>query len=382
MSAPAPLRVLVVAPLRFPIRQPHAGGLESAVWNEVRGLRDRGHDVTVIAVAGSDVLGPGPDAFVLPTLDWPAGAPTSDSRYPSGSLARSVAALDRALDVVARAPYRYDVISNHCLHGLPLLRSAELGVPMVSTLHTPAEPELVAAARAAAGTSRFLAVSEHTRAAWARAGVRSTVLGNGIAPLDWPAGPGGHGLVWFGRLVPEKAPHLAIEVARAVGRPLTIAGRVGDQTYAERHVLPHLGDDVRYVGLLRRADLADLIGRSACAVATPVWEEPFGLVGPEALMCGTPVASFAAGGVREIARVATGMRTAPVGDVGALAAATRRLLDRTAAEPDLRGRVRAAARRHFSLDARLDALERVFDGLVGDRYATATGLTGFTGLTA
>lgn len=376
MSAPAPVRVLVIAPLRFPIRQPHAGGLESAVWNEVRGLRARGHDVTVIAVAGSDVLGPGPDEFVLPTLDWPAGTRTSDSRYPAGSLARSVAGLDRALDVVARAPHRYDVISNHCLHGLPLRRSAELGVPMVSTLHTPAEADLVAAARAAGGAARFLAVSEHTRATWERAGIRSTVLPNGIDPRDWPAGPGGDGLVWSGRLVPEKAPHLAIQVARALGRPLTIAGRVGDVAYAERHVLPHVGDGVRYVGLLRQPDLADLIGRSACALATPVWEEPFGLVGPEALMCGTPVASFAAGGVREIARVATGMRTAPVGDVAALADETRRLLDRTAAEPDLRGRVRASARRHFSLDARLDALEGVFAELVSDRYADLTGLTG------
>ena len=53
----AGLRVVVIAPLRFPIRPPHSGGLESAVWSEVTGLRARGHDVTLVAVEGSDFAG-------------------------------------------------------------------------------------------------------------------------------------------------------------------------------------------------------------------------------------------------------------------------------------------------------------------------------------
>lgn len=365
----SPLRVVVVAPLRFPIRQPHAGGLESAVWNEVRTLRARGHEVSLIAVRGSDFLDGGPAEFALPTLDWPEGARATDSHYPDAYLERSVPALDRALDVIARDPARYDVISNHCLHGLPLRRAASLGVPMVSTLHTPLEPELVDAAAHARGT-RFLAVSAHTRREWAPV-VDATVLPNGIDAADWPFGPGGDGLVWSGRLVPEKAPHLAIEAARMLGRELTIAGRVGDREYAERHVLPHVGDGVRYVGLLDQPALARLIGRSACALGTPAWEEPFGLVGPEALMCGTPVAAFGAGGIREIARTATGMSAVPRGDVAALAEAAERLATRGAAEPGFRVRVRASARRHYGLDTRVDALERVFRSLVAQRGAGA-----------
>lgn len=365
----SPLRVVVVAPLRFPIRQPHAGGLESAVWNEVRTLRARGHEVSLIAVRGSDFLDGGPAEFALPTLDWPAGARATDSHYPDAYRERSVPALDRALDVIARHPSRYDVISNHCLHGLPLRRAADLGVPMVSTLHTPLEPELVDAAAHARGT-RFLAVSAHTRRAWAPV-VDATVLPNGTDATAWPVGPGGDGLVWSGRLVPEKAPHLAIEAARLLGRELTIAGRIGDREYAERHVLPHVGDGVRYVGLLDQPALADLIGRSACALVTPAWEEPFGLVGPEALMCGTPVAAFGAGGIREIARAVTGMTAVPRGDVAALARAAGRLATRAAAEPGFRVAVRASARRSYGLDARVDALERVFRALVAQRGAGA-----------
>jgi glycosyltransferase involved in cell wall biosynthesis len=335
------------------------------VWNEVRSLRARGHEVSLVAVRGSDFLDGGPAEFALPTLDWPAGARATDSHYPGGYLTRSVPALDRALDVIARDPSRYDVISNHCLHGLPLRRAADLGVPMVSTLHTPLEPELVDAAAHARGT-RFLAVSAHTRREWAPV-VDATVLPNGTDAAGWPVGPGGDGLVWSGRLVPEKAPHLAIEAARLLGRELTIAGRVGDREYAERHVLPHVGDGVRYVGLLDQPALARLIGRSACALVTPAWEEPFGLVGPEALMCGTPVAAFGAGGFGEIARTVTGMSAVPRGDVAALADAAGRLAARSAGEPGFRRAVSASARRHYGLDARVDALERVFRALVAQR---------------
>jgi glycosyltransferase involved in cell wall biosynthesis len=136
-------------------------------------------------------------------------------------------------------------------------------------------------------------------------------------------------------------------------------------------VLPHVGDGVRYVGLLDQPALARLIGRSACALGTPVWEEPFGLVGPEALMCGTPVAAFGAGGIREIARTATGMSAVPRGDVAALAAAAGRLATRAAAEPGFRVAVRAAARRHYGLDVRIDALERVFRALVAQHATPA-----------
>ena len=56
----------------------------------------------------------------------------------------------------------------------------------------------------------------------------------------------------------------------------------------------------RYVGHLGIDALVALVGGSAVAVATPVWDEPYGLVVAEALAAGTPVAAFARGGVCDI----------------------------------------------------------------------------------
>lgn len=367
MSA-RPLRIVVIAPLRFPIRRPHAGGLESAVWAEVDALRRRGHEVTFIAPEGSDFL-PDEAAFRLPPVVWPGDAAPTDKTWPESYHRESAPALDRALSGIARHPGRYDVVSNHCLDPLPLRRANTLGVPMVTTLHTPVEAAAVAAHVAAGGAgSRFLAVSSHTKGQWDAAGVPSQLLPNGVDPAAWPLGPGGDDLVWFGRIVPEKAPHVAVEVARRLGRRLVIAGRIGDESYAREVLLPGVHGAVEYAGELSPGPLAELVGRSGLALATPAWAEPFGLVGPEALMCGTPVVGFAVGGVPEIAAATMGMQLVAPGDVLAMTERAAAVLP-SGKDAAFRAVVREMAERRFSLDARIDALEATFARMLATETA-------------
>lgn len=360
MSA-RPLRILVVAPERHALRQPHAGGLEAVVWDRVRWLRGRGHDVLLCAASGSDFLGGRPE-HVLPSPRWATAWDASDSDYPEGHRREIAAAFDRVLAGLALPCGRVDVVDNHSLHAAPV-RWSEAGIPVVTTLHTPPLPEIVVAApRRIAGRPevphRFVAVSRHTARAWSAEGVHATVLPNGVDTARWRLGVGGPTWVWFGRIVPEKAPHLAIRAALRAGASLVLAGRIGDADYFARTIAPALGERVTYAGPLRQPQLAALVGAAAVALVTPMWSEPFGLVLAEALSTGTPVAAFDAGGVREVLRGIPSAVAVPAGDVDALAAAGIALAahgrDRAA-----RTRTRRAALAQHSLERRYRDIEHV-----------------------
>lgn len=359
MSALERLRVLVVAPERHALRQPHAGGLEAVVWNRVRWLRLRGHDVHLCASEGSDFLGENADLH-LPSPRWHRTRDASDTDFPEGHRRLLTDAFDRVREWLDAPATRVDVVDNHSLHGDPILWSRDTGVPVVTTLHTPPLSDIVIAANALHGSSphRFLAVSQYTARAWSAEGVDAFVFPNGVDKEQWRLGAGGGGWVWFGRIVPEKAPHLAILAARRAGAQLKLAGRIGDADYFAREIAPRLGDGIDYVGALRQPELCDLVGAASVALVTPVWSEPFGLVMAEALMTGTPVAAFDSGGTSEVLAGMPGSAIVPAADVDALARAAS-MLAASSVVGLTRQRVRAAAVARYSLDRRHREIERV-----------------------
>lgn len=236
-------------------------------------------------------------------------------------MAEHHAYLQLMLDLAGPLAGAFDVIHNHSLHYLPVAMAATVPTPILCTLHTPPTPWLESAISVSAGPgAHFAAVSAHTAASWRHAVGDIEVIPNGVDLADWPIGSGGDRLIWSGRLVPEKGAHLAIAAARRAGFPLVLAGPISDPEYFERSIRPLLNRDVVYLGHLAQSALAAAIGRSAAAVVTPVWDEPYGLVVAEALACGTPVAAFARGGIPEVLTADCG-RLVPPDDLDALVAA-------------------------------------------------------------
>jgi hypothetical protein len=61
---------------------------------------------------------------------------------------------------------------------------------------------------------------------------------------------------------PEKGAHRAIEVARAAGRPLRLAGKCSEpeeRRYFSEQVEPSLGDGAEYVGEVTRDEKVELL---------------------------------------------------------------------------------------------------------------------------
>ncbi|NJB86244.1 glycosyltransferase involved in cell wall biosynthesis [Lewinella marina] len=321
------MKIAVLAPLAFPVREPFAGGLEKHTAELAAGLAQRGHAVTLLARPGS-VAGEG--VSLRPV--------TGGYRQALGELRRG----------------DFDLVQNNSLHFLPLLLGAWLKVPLVTTLHTPPFRGLRLAARLSRrrSTVSFVAISEYIRNAWRPYAGESEVIYNGVSSAHWPFSARGEPqrAVWAGRISPEKGPELAIAAAERAGYALDLAGPVYDQSYFDREIAPRLNDRICYHGALTGQALARLMGRAAVGLFTSVWEEPFGLVIPEMLACGTPVAGFRSGAAPELINERVG-QLVEKGNVPALVAALPRVagLDRHAC--------RAHAERYFRLEAMILAYE-------------------------
>ncbi|MEP1123681.1 MAG: glycosyltransferase, partial [Ilumatobacter sp.] len=250
-------RVAIVGPSRFGIGEPYAGGLEAHTAGLVGILHERGHHLRVFAGPEGDIHGlpVGVTPIVARTFDH-LFTGRRDTSHPAGFCRHESDRYRTLVDGLRRCP-DIDVVHNNSLH--PAVVDGDPGDgSFVHVLHCPPFPKLRAAHRRLRERSRgrhVIAVSKALASLWD--GVATDVIGNGIdldTWLDRSPGPRA-GAVWAGRIVEEKAPHLAIRAARLAGLPIRLAGPIGDHRYFDRLVRPELGADAVWLGSLGAADL-------------------------------------------------------------------------------------------------------------------------------
>lgn len=350
------MRIAIVGLIRHPIAEPFAGGMESHTWWLAKKLIARGHDITLFASGDSD-----------PRLGLNACAPISQSSNPkaqslTGEQTYNMTAYAKVLKEICRG--QFDIVHNNALYPLLLLSAADLPAPMLMVLHAIVYPELAAAMkyamdRNASGNLTVSAVSKSVADQW-RPIVNAEVVYNGVDINSWPFGtePVPNLALWYGRIVPEKGTHIAIQAALAAGYSIRLAGPVSDRAYFAQHVQPLLAHkQVKYLGHLSHKEIKQVLMQASVLVNTPLWEEPYGIVYAEALAAGTPIATFNRGAASEILTPKCGVvvkeRTTEALAIGIARAATLSRYD-----------CRARAASFCSLESMIDGYERLYRQLI------------------
>ena len=286
----ARLRIAVLAPPWISVPPQRYGGTEAVVSLLVDGLVSDGHDVTLYASGDSKT-----SARLVSVFD--------DAR--PDELGTTQPELLHALTCVREAG-RYDVVSDHT-GALGVALSNLTGTPFLSTVHGSLAGEAGDVYRRVceltSGAALVSLTDSHRETApdlpWA------ATIPNAIAIDDHPCRvhSGGKYLFWLGRMSADKGPVTAIEVARAAGMPLLLAGKLraaDEQRYFADEVQPRLGGGIAYVGEIDLHERVRLL-HGALALLNPIaWDEPFGLVMVEAMACGVPVIATPRGSVPEI----------------------------------------------------------------------------------
>jgi glycosyltransferase involved in cell wall biosynthesis len=334
------MRVALLAPVSTPVPPDAYGGAEAVVGTLADGLVDAGHEVTLFATGDSRTK-----ATLVAPLDEP---PTRPGR-------RTEAEVHHALTCLKRAD-EFDVVSSH-LGVLGAAISNGGAPPFVHTVTDPIDRTRVTW-RLAAGTATHVRLVSVSRRQQELAPDLPWLANcyNGLPLERYPfRAEAGDYLAFLGRMSPDKGCHLAIEVARAAGLPLRIAGKMREdheQEYFDAQVRPRLNANAEYLGEVDDDEKVGLLG-GALATLYPVdVEEAFGLVMAESMACGTPVIALRRGAVPEV--VEHGRTGFVVEEVGEMAPAVA----------DLSQLERAECRRHveerFSAEQLVTSYENAF----------------------
>ena len=284
------MKILQIAPLWERVPPPAYGGTEAVVSLLTEELTRQGHDVTLAASGDSETTAR--LHAVYPRSLRSAHELKDRNPYDWAHIASALAI----------AP-NFDVVHNHAGE-LAMAMSELVTPPILATMHCLTTPDTEFVWKRYRGAYNTISRSQrHSLPSLPQAHFAGYVY-NAVDVESFPfQAKKGDDVLFLSRIAPEKGADLAIEVARRTGRRLLIAGKVDryDEAYFTEIIEPQLdGEQIVYVGEANACEKRDLYRNARCVLMPLQWEEPFGLVMPEAMACGTPVIALRRGSAPEL----------------------------------------------------------------------------------
>ena len=351
---------MIVAPPVGPIGSGEAGGVETHLLNLTPILVDRGHEIGIVAPAGSVVP-------VTGVTLYQAAGDASPSATRAERAARTVVCtggvLENMWDQAQRVQRQYDVAIGVSYDWLPFYLTPFFSIPVghwITICSAVDEVDRIIERRWREGglelamytdaQARTYAFLESERIQLLYGGVDTAVFQYNSQPRER--------LCWAGRISPEKGLEDAIAAARALDMPLDVCGKIQDEAYWQA-VMRDAGGQVAYHGFLGPAELQRRYAGARATLVTPRWIEAFGNTVIESMACGTPVVAYGRGGPAEI------VEHGRSGILVAQDASVQGLVEGVRAAAKLDRRVVRARAEEFSLGRMADRFEGWVESVAG-----------------
>lgn len=352
------MKIIQVSPLWTRVPPVKYGGAELIVSNLTEELVHRGHQVTLFASGDSktkaNLISVSQKSLFELKIPW-------DNRY-YDSLAMS-----KAVEYAIKN--KFDIIHDH-LYDIGLTFSRICPIPMIHTTHGWPEPAKLPPGKKEIleefKDQLFVAIAKHQQNKLPLNYIGTAYNGINITQFSFLAKPSNK-IIWLGRFVIKKGAHIAIEVANKLKLPSEIAGKLdifvpADIKYFNTFIKPKIkSGKTTYIGELGPWK-KNVFLRHGKVFLNPIdWDEPFGLVVPEANACGTPVVAFARGSMPELIKDGYNGFLVKPGDVTAMAKAVRRIYDMPEEKYlKMRRNCRKHAEDNFTVERMVDDYEKIY----------------------
>lgn len=286
------MRIAQVAPPYVSVPPKLYGGTELVASLLTEELVKRGYDITLYATGDSITQAKLKSLYPKPLGIFGVGSKRYDPGYDLANINFALKDADQ-----------YDIIHSHTgVFGASYARFIE--TPLVTTLHNDVVTPGTEPFESFKDTCWWVAISK--KQMQNLSGLKfAGVVYNAIDTSKYQVEEKKENyLLFFGNICADKGPDVAIEVAKRLGLKLIMSGKIDDgvnREFYESEIKPKIdGKMVEFYPEVDHQTKQDFFGKARAFLFPIRWEEPFGLVMPESMACGTPVIAFPRGSVPEV----------------------------------------------------------------------------------
>lgn len=278
------IKVAMISPVAWRTPPRHYGPWELVASMITEGLVANGLDVTLFATK---------DSLTAGTLHG-----TADVGYEEDKEADPKVLEYFHLSEVFEHANEFDIIHNN-FDFMPLAFSQLIKPPMITTIHGFSSPKILKMYKKFSGKTNYISISDSDRDESLE---YLKTIHHGINIDDFSYGDIAEDyLLYFGRIHQDKGTKEAVQIAKAAGKRLIIAGIIQDELYFQKYVKPFIDNkQISYVGPAGPEKRNELLSKALCLIHPINFEEPFGLSVIEAFACGTPVIAYPKGSMPEL----------------------------------------------------------------------------------